>query len=153
MTSPHHPAPATVERFASSAELEALVRDFEAAAVSRERWTHGAHVAVATSYALRYEDMEATRRMRDGILRLNAAHGVEQTPTGGYHETLTRFYMWAVRRHLRGLPAGLTPVETVNSTIAALWDRSIALGFWSRERLMSWEARTAWLEPDLRPLD
>jgi hypothetical protein len=145
--------PSMVERFATADELEALVRDFEAAAIPRARWTHGAHVAVATRYALLYDDAEATRRVRDGILRLNAANGVEQTMTGGYHETLTRFYMWAVRRHLRGVRADLTPVEMVNSTIAALWDRSIALGYWSRDRLMSWDARTTWLEPDLKPLD
>ena len=35
----------------------------------------------------------------------------------------------------------------------ALADRSLPLEFWSRERLMSDEARHGWLEPDLRPLE
>jgi len=28
----------------------------------------------------------------------------------------------------------------------------VPLAYYSRERLMSWEARTRWLEPDLQPL-
>lgn len=36
--------------------------------------------------------------MRIGIHRLNAAHGVVSTPTGGYHETITRAYMHLVGR-------------------------------------------------------
>jgi hypothetical protein len=31
--------------------------------------------------------------VRAGIQAVNAAHGVVTTPAGGYHETITRFYM------------------------------------------------------------
>ena len=41
-------------------------------------------------------DAGGARAVREGILRLNAAHGVPTTPTRGYHETITRFYMHMV---------------------------------------------------------
>jgi hypothetical protein len=31
--------------------------------------------------------------VRNGIQAVNAAHRVVTTPTGGYHETITHFYM------------------------------------------------------------
>jgi hypothetical protein len=57
------------------------------------------------------------------------------------------------RRHLRGAPLDGSLAELANSIIAALGDKALPLAYYSRERLMSWAARTGWLEPDLRPLE
>ena len=43
----------------------------------------------------------ALDHVRDGIRAYNAAPGIVQTPTGGYHETITRFYVWLVSRAVR----------------------------------------------------
>jgi hypothetical protein len=148
-------APATnVEPpFATTDEVRALVDAFERGTLPRARWTHGAHVAVALWYLVWYGPGDATDRVRAAIQRYNAAHGVVQTPTGGYHETLTRFYMWAVRRHLTRAPLEGSLADLANGAVAALADRTLPLDYWSRDRLLSWEARTRWVEPDLRPLD
>ena len=147
-----NPARVVPERFRSSAELDRLFAAFDAAAIDRKGWTHAEHIAIAIRHALLYSEPEATDRVRAGILRLNAAHGVEQTPTGGYHETLTRFYMWAVRRHVREAGIEREITELVNSAVRVL-DRDLPLAYYSRDRLMSWDARTRWVEPDLRALD
>ena len=138
--------------YSSTAEISTLVNEFERCALTNEQWTHSAHVAVATWYLLWYGPDEATSRFREALLRLNAAHGVEQTPTRGFHETLTVFYMWAVRTALRSLPLDRSIAELVNAVCSALDDRKIPLRFYTKERLMSWEARTRWIEPDLSPL-
>lgn len=90
------------------------------------------------------EDSElALERMRAGIQALNAANGIPQTETGGYHETLTRFWLTLVRKHWAGEWAPFW---------AVLGDKKLPLRHYSRERLMSREARSGWLEPDLQPL-
>jgi hypothetical protein len=79
--------------------------------------------------------------------------GVVQTPTSGYHETLTRFFTWVVWRFVSAAPPGLAPDELIDELIRQHGDRDLPLAYYSRERLMSWEARTGWVPPDLRPLD
>ena len=90
--------------------------------------------------------------MRDGILRLNQAHGVPTTPTRGYHETITRFYMHVVAHHLRVEPAGDDWADRANRLYRRLGARDLPLRHYSEARLKSAEARARWVEPDLRPM-
>lgn len=128
-------------------EIVALVEAFEAGTLPLLEWTHAAHLTVAVWYLMRDGAELGGERMRAGILRYNAAQGIVPRPDGGYHETLTRFYLWAVGEYLRG-----AVVELANGCVAGLGDRDIPLRYYSRERLMSPEARRQWVEPDLRPL-
>jgi hypothetical protein len=130
-----------------------LVAAFERCELSGAAWNHRAHLLVALWYLVHYASDEAAERVRTGIQRLNAANGVAQTPSGGYHETITRFYLWAIGRHLRDAPHS-TSLAELASTLVAVWgDTNRPLEYYSRERLMSWEARTGWVEPDLKALD
>jgi hypothetical protein len=134
-------------------EIRDLADAFERGAVPRAAWTHHAHLVVALWCLVYYGFEEGGERVRAGIQRLNAANGVPQTPEGGYHETITRFYLWAIRRHLGEAPRGASIAELASTLIAAWGDKNRPLEYYSRERLMSWEARTGWVEPDLRPMD
>ena len=134
-------------------EAERLVREFEACTLASERWTHEAHLTVALWYLVRHADAEATQLIREGIQRYNRARGVEMTKDGGYHETITLFYIRAIRRHLDGARATQTFAELLDGLLAACGDRNFPFEYYSRERLLSWEARTGWLEPDLKSLD
>ena len=134
-------------------EVERLVREFEACTLPGERWTHEAHLTVALWYLSRHADAEATRLIRDGIRRYNLARGVRQTRTGGYHETITLFYVRAIRRYIESAGASRTFDELLDRLMEACGAKSFPFEYYSRERLLSWEARTGWLEPDLKPLD
>jgi hypothetical protein len=140
-------------RYASVDEIRALVAAFETCEIARGDWTHSAHLATACWYHLMHGAAEALERMRTGIQRFNTCVGVETTPSGGYHETLTRFYVWLVGRELAARRATASVVDRVNAVVAACDDRSIPLGYYSRERLMSPDARYGWVAPDLRPLE
>jgi hypothetical protein len=154
MTEATAPKPTTPARhFSTTDELRALVDAFEACTVSHAAWTHAAHVSVATWYVLWYGRATATDRMRTGIQRLNHVHRVPMTPTRGYHETLTRFYVWLVANELRARTIDASIAEITNAVVEACDDRTIPLKYYSRDRLMSWEARTTWVEPDLRALE
>jgi len=135
----------------TAAEWDRLARRFEAAELSREEWTHEAHIAMAAWYLVRHEPDEALSLMRTGIQRLNAAHG--PSPSGrGYHETLTRLYMALVRRALARHTLGRPLLDAVNGVVTELTDRDIPLRYYSAARLFSAEARTGWLAPDIRAL-
>ncbi len=91
--------------------------------------------------------------MRRGIRRYNAAHGVQTTPTGGYHETLTLFWLRAVRTFLEdGRNEGRSLVSLANELVTTA-DSGLPLRHYTRARLFSTEARASWVEPDLKPVD
>ena len=139
--------------YSSAAEVLALVRDFKFCTLPRDEWTHRAHLTVALWHELRYPWPEAVRLMREGILRYNAAHGIRQTRESGYHETLTLFWLRMVREYLTELaPGGKRELASLANGLAERYPKELPLRYYSRERLMSWEARAAWVWPDLLPL-
>jgi hypothetical protein len=141
-----------VAPYRTSDEVLRLVREFEACSLPRARWTHHAHLVVALWYLMRHEEAEATALIREGIKRYNEACGIKQTKTGGYHETITIFYCRVIRRFLANASPDCTLMMLVNSLIETCGDKNLPLEYYSRERLMSGEARTGWLEPDLKAL-
>jgi hypothetical protein len=136
----------------STDELRDLVAAFEATTLPYRRWTHAAHLSVAFWYLVWYGLDGATDRVRTGIQRFNAAHANEPM-TVGYHETITRFWIWRVHRYLRETACDGSLAELANRLVATCTDRGEPFLYYSRERLMSPEARRGWVEPDLRSLD
>lgn len=82
--------------FRENAEIISLIKKFEDCTATSEEWTHAAHLTAALWYLTHYDFDEALDKMRNGILKLNEAHGTPNTPTRGYHETLTVFWMKTV---------------------------------------------------------
>ena len=138
--------------YPSTDAVSDFIAAFESHELPRPDWTHRAHLTVATWYVLWYGPDAALDRVRDAIRAYNAAHGIGQTPTCGYHETITRFYVWLVSRavHRTGVSASLGDI--VNRVVDECTDREIPYAYYSRERLMSGDARRGWVEPDLTPL-
>ena len=94
-------------------------------------WTHAAHL-----------------RMRIGIIRLNAAHGLVETAQRGYHETLTRVWLvlvGAARRRALG-------ADSTSAAAEPGLARTAPLLHYSRERLFSVAARAVFTPPDLAEL-
>ena len=142
-----------VKTFRTAEELFELLRRFEDCTLPREEWTHAAHLTVALWHLLQFDWPEAVARVRARIKRYNAAHGIPTTPTGGYHETLTLFWLRAVRAFLEAERNEARALVPLANELAATADKSLPLAHSTRERLFSPEARAAWVEPDLKPLD
>jgi len=142
-----HPAP-----FHTSEEIEQLVLAFESCTLPREEWNHRAHLTVGLWYLAKHERAQATRLIRESIQKYNHACGIIQTKDSGYHETITLFYVWLVSKYLGNAKENST-VELVNRLLNTYGDKRFPLEYYSKEKLMSWEARTGWIEPDLKPLD
>jgi hypothetical protein len=138
--------------YRATVEILELVRGFEARTLPREKWTHAAHLTVALWYVLQFDWPEAVARVRSGIKLYNEAHGVRSTPAGGYHETLTLFWMRVVRSFLESdLNEGRALVALANDLVRGAGSQ-LPLTFYTRELLFSPEARASWVKPDLKPL-
>jgi hypothetical protein len=143
-----------VGRYRTFTEITALVRAFEDASLPREEWTHQAHLTVALWYLLtRPRPEQAVACIRDGLRRYVRAHGIVETPEGGYHETLTLFWIRVVSRQLAESDLDCALAVLANRVIAHCADKGLPLAYYSRERLWSPEARAGWVEPDLQPLE
>jgi hypothetical protein len=134
-------------------DIDAVVHDWESCALPLATWQkHETHLRVALWHLLHYEEAEATRRMRDGIQRFNAANGIEMTPTGGYHETITLAALQLIAAYLDQVSRE-QPFEMLATGLLEQFPSTKTLmQYYSRDLLMSWEARTEWVEPDVAPL-
>jgi hypothetical protein len=138
----------------SEAEIAEIVEGFRNRTLPAPRWTHQAHLTVGLWHVLNRPSDVVLDEIRRGIIAYNVAVGTPNSDSRGYHETITAFYVWAIRAYLRNAAAGPTLVEVTNGLLASPYaQKSYPFDFYSRERLLSVAARRAWLDPDLRPLD
>jgi hypothetical protein len=129
---------------------DALWEAFTTATLPEKDWTHRGHLRIAWMFSTRYPLDEAHVLMRVGIIRLNAFHGLVETASRGYHETITRVWLVLVRSLMKE-NAAATSAEFVAAGGAWL-AREALLRHYSRERLTSVEARARFVEPDVEPL-
>lgn len=128
---------------------EALVTRFEQCRVSKQEWTHEAHLVAGFWYVHALGQQAALQKMRVAIRRHNEAVGTPNSDTGGYHETITRLFLTEMDRHVQS-DAGLTFESCLARLLASPMASSAwPLKFYTRERLFSVEARRGWVEPDL----
>ena len=119
----------------------------------REEWTHEAHLAATTWLVLKHPEIDLDAQLPDIIRGYNESVGGRNSDTEGYHDTITRAYLYGIRLFLD--EAGITrPIhELVNELLMSpMGRRDWPLRFWSKERLMSVEARRGWVEPNLRAM-
>jgi hypothetical protein len=146
------PAP-EVRLFDHADDVLRLVERFEDGSLPKTEWTHQAHLAVGLWYAAHLPADAALAAVREGIKRVNAAHGVATTPTGGYHETITRFYMRVICDYVaREEETGGDWAGRVNRLLTRYGAKDLPLKHYTRDVLMSPAARFGWVEPDLRPI-
>nr|WP_242030389.1 MULTISPECIES: hypothetical protein [unclassified Coleofasciculus] len=119
----------------------------------RDEWNHRAHLTVAVWYLTRYSEAEATKKVCDRIQRYNQVNGIQTTNDSGYHETITLFWIRIISRYLSIAGKNFSIVDITNEFIKNYGKKSFPLQYYSRDRLMSWQARISWIEPDLKPLD
>jgi hypothetical protein len=138
--------------YKSKAEIEAIVQGFEDCTLPDSEFRHAAHLTVALYYLQRSRLTvpEAATRMRDGLYRfLDHYAGDRQA----YNETITLFWIRVVDSFLCGTDAARPVEELASEMIEAFGNSNLIYEYFSREHLLSKQARTAWVEPDLKPLD
>lgn len=134
-------------------EIDEIVRGFLTASLPREDWTHAAHFAV-TLWLLRHRPERTRLANMCGLIRAyNDATGTANTPSSGYHETITIASLQAAKLFLDICPPDMPLCQILNALMAGPPGKSDwLLAFWNRETLFSPEARAHWVAPDKAPL-
>jgi len=138
------------ELYSSDEEVLGVVRGFESCELPPADFNHREHLLVALCYLQSMNDAEALARLRAGIGRYVAAHGINPSL---YHETVTAFWMRRVRAYLARAGAGRGLAGLINGLAAESGSSRLIFEYYSKELIDSAEARRAWVEPDLKPLD
>ena len=125
-----------------------FLRSFEDTSLPLEHWNHRAHLRISYLYLRAHGFEGALERMRAGVQRFNNAKGIEDKLHSGYHETVTGGWL----RLLNGLMRAHGTLENHDAFYARhsyLNSKMALLLYYSRDRIMSREAKHGFLEPDL----
>jgi len=137
--------------FTCDDEITHLGEGLIARTLPKAEWTHAAHFASALW--LMRNGHDAAVVMPGMIRAYNESVGGVNSDTSGYHETITQASLRAARAVLEANPADMPLWKIANALMATnLGNPNWLLEYWTRDRLMSVDARRAWLEPDLKPL-
>ncbi len=141
--------PLTTPRFSSVAEIEDLVRRFEACTLAPADFTHRLHLTVALWYLTHASFAEAATRMRQGLLRFIKHYNAGDK----YHETITLFWLKLVQHFLDHAGADRSLPDLANELCAHYGHAQLLFAHYSRALIQSPTAKANWVEPDLRPLE
>jgi hypothetical protein len=108
---------------------------------------HASHLHVAWVYLTESSSMQqAANKMRDTLRRFAATAGKPEK----YHETITLFWIELLSSAYTATRGGR--LEDIVQANPHLLEKNFLLAYYSVERLFSDEARSSWIEPDLKPL-
>lgn len=127
-------------------------RRFTDRTLPKPEWTHAGHFAAALWLLRERPDLDLRAEMPGMIRAYNAATGVENNDTSGYHETITLASIDAAESVLAA--SGGAPLHKVVDVLmeTELGRSDWMLSYWSKDRLFSVEARRGWVPPDIQPL-
>lgn len=124
-----------------------LTRALERGEIANEHFHHLSHLHVAWVYLSESSSVgEAAAKMRNTLRKFAASAGKSDK----YHETITLFWVQLLDR-IRTANIGSSLEEIVQAT-PRLLEKNFPLEYYSRESLFNDQARTSWVEPDLKPL-
>jgi len=124
-----------------------LTRALERGEIANEDFHHASHLHVAWVYLAESSSVQqAANKMRNTLRRFAITAGKPEK----YHETITLFWV-----HVLSSSYAVSRGERLQDIVHAnpqLLEKNFPLAYYSAERLFSDEARTSWIEPDLKPL-
>src|SRR5437762_2066332 len=130
---------------------DSFIEQFENCTLPFDQWHHRAHVKLAYLYAVRFGPETAARKLRDGIRAYNAANDVPDTPTRGYHETMTMAWLHVINTTMQVYGQKPTADEFFDFH-PQLGHKKILRLFYSPKLFMSPRAKREFVEPDLTRL-
>ncbi len=134
-------------------KIDYIIAGFYDHTLPKSEWTHQAHLIVGLHAIISHGLEESEAIVRNGIKGYNLAVGTPNTDTGGYHETITMFYLHALAAFVRRNNAN-NDIYTLVAKLAKskLMDQALLFDFYARDKLFSVEARRNWVAPTERSI-
>ena len=142
-----------IRHFLSDDAVARVGEGLLARTLPRPEWTHEAHLAATTYLILKHPEIDLDMELPGLIRRYNESVGGVNDDTQGYHDTITRAFLRGVRLFLEEADISRPIHELANELLMSpMGRRDWPLRFWSKDRLMSVEARRGYVPPDLAAL-
>ena len=142
-----------IRHFANETAVARVGEGLLACTLPRPEWTHEAHVGATTYLLIEHPEIDLDTALPGLIRAYNESVGGVNNDSEGYHDTITRAYLHGARLFLSEADRAARVHDVVNDLLhSPMGQRAWPLRFWSKERLMSVEARRGWVEPDLAVL-
>ncbi|HEY2685682.1 MAG TPA: hypothetical protein VGI93_19385 [Steroidobacteraceae bacterium] len=131
--------------------VEAIARGLCDCTFPASEFHHREHI-LAGAYLMKSEPQrDWSQEFPELIKRFNLANGGANTDEAGYHDTITQFFLDALKLFLAQAPHDHE--EAFNALLESpLADKGFPLRFYRADFLFSKEARRKYLAPDLKPL-
>ncbi len=136
------------------AEAEQLVQQFLTCQLPKGEFTHEAHLITAL-YLLAQHGDRTLPVLRQHLKDYLKSVGVESTDSSGYHETLTVYWLYQLKKRFSDEHGAVKwNQDHVDDIIEDfdLTERNLWLENYSRELMMSAKARKGFVAPDIKPL-
>ena len=134
-------------------QAENLIQQFENGTLPKSEWTHEAHLIVGLKMVLTYKE-QAFSEMKKRIIRFNESIGTINSESSGYHETLTVFWLWAIKQFCEEKGIRQFDVAAVDELLfyEPLSRRKLVEDYYSEVILLLPEARRRFIRPDEKPM-
>lgn len=134
--------------YSSEQEILQTINQFNNKTLEKSAWTHAAHLTVGLWHVSNFPLDEAICRMRSGIISYNLAVGTENTGSGGYHETLTIFWL-TILHHFYEQQEDKSLLSLCNTLLSSnLAVNTLPFHFYDRAKVLSLAARARFIAPD-----
>ncbi|MDH5366125.1 MAG: hypothetical protein OEW67_04010 [Cyclobacteriaceae bacterium] len=133
--------------------VKKMILGFENGSLAKEKWTHIAHFEMALWYTYHEPIHKARKLIKEGIKNYNLSVGGENTDSSGYHETITELYILIIINYQLSFKNEydfeILIKELYNQPFI---EKTFLFQFYTKDRLMSVEARKKWVDPDVIPI-
>lgn len=136
-------------------EFDHIIEGFRAKTLPAKEWTHEAHLIAGLWHVANFDYEAALLKMRENIKTYNEASGGQNTDSSGYHESITVFWVWLLNEFWKRNSTDNQSFEEVCNVFltSKYCDRNAAFTFYTREKLLSREARLTFVAPDIQAFD
>jgi hypothetical protein len=131
-------------------EIQAVVDGLESCSTDKTNFKHRDHLTVAVSYLVSSGLEDALERLRLALFAFLDHHQVDRVK---YNETITIFWLQMVRKVMNEVPAEASLVDKCNHVLDSLGNPELVFDYYTRETLLSDEARVKFVKPDLKVWD
>ncbi|HEX4651655.1 MAG TPA: hypothetical protein VH250_09150 [Granulicella sp.] len=137
----------------TEAEIDAFLHAFESCTLPKSEWTHAAHIFTGACLVHTLGESAAIDRMRLCLCRFNESVGGQNTPTSGYHETVTVLWIKLLAAFHRDTAPTTRAAFAARAVEHFAPQRDLLARFYDFDLVASTEARQRWIPPTLQPLD
>lgn len=138
------------DRYGTDEAIRAVAQGLLDTSWPEPDWKHREHCVATLGLILFYPDIDLDAELPGIIQRYNLTHGGQNTDTAGYHHTMTLLYLNAIRHFVKTLPPNTAANDACRRLLESpIGKKDYPLRYYSREKIMSKEARRGWVEPDV----